>query len=158
MSIQPLDPKEPPSPHETEVSALYRQLLDSWNRRDADAFATLFIEDGGIIGFDGSQMNGQGEIASTLRQIFVDHLPPPYVSKVRGVRFLSSEVAILRAIAGMVPPGQSALDPNLNAVHTLVAAKHDGTWRIVLFQNTPAQLHGRPQLVQQMTEELRQEQ
>ncbi len=38
---------------------------------------------------------------------------------------------------------------------TLVAVKSDGKWRILLFQNTPAQFHGRPELVQQMTEELR---
>jgi hypothetical protein len=41
-------------------------------------------------------------------------------------------------------------------IQTLIAVKRDGQWRIVLFQNTPAQLHGRPELVQAMTEELRQ--
>ena len=44
----------------------------------------------------------------------------------------------------------------VNAHQTLVAVKHDGLWRIQLFQNTPAQFHGRPELVQHMTEELRQ--
>jgi hypothetical protein len=29
-----------------------------------------------------------------------------------------------------------------------------GQWRIVLFQNTPAQFHGRPSLVEEMTREL----
>jgi uncharacterized protein (TIGR02246 family) len=71
-------------------------------------------------------------------------------------QFLTPEVAILRAVAGMVPPGQSDLNPAVNAVQTLVAAKHDGRWRIALFQNTPAQFHGRPELAQQLTEELRQ--
>jgi hypothetical protein len=56
----------------------------------------------------------------------------------------------------MVPPSQSDLDPKLNAIQTLIAVRRDGQWRIVLFQNTPAQLHGRPELVQEMTEELRQ--
>jgi hypothetical protein len=56
----------------------------------------------------------------------------------------------------MIPPAQADLDPNLNALQTLVASKHDGQWCIVLFQNTPAKFHGRPELVQQMTEELRQ--
>jgi uncharacterized protein (TIGR02246 family) len=65
-------------------------------------------------------------------------------------------VAMLRAIVGMVPPGQSDLNPALNAHQTLVAAKRDGSWCIELLQTTPAQFHGRPDLVQQMTEELRQ--
>jgi uncharacterized protein (TIGR02246 family) len=80
----------------------------------------------------------------------------PYVSKVRSVRLLSPDVAMLRAIVGMVPPGQPDLNPAVNAHQTLVATKRDGQWRIVLFQNTPAQFHGRPELVQQLTEELRQ--
>ncbi len=56
----------------------------------------------------------------------------------------------------MIPHGQSDIEPALNTIQTLVAVRHDGAWRIALFQNTPAQLHGRPELVQQMTEELRQ--
>jgi uncharacterized protein (TIGR02246 family) len=72
------------------------------------------------------------------------------------VRLLSPDVAVLRAIVGMVPPGQSDLNPAVNAHQTLVAARRDGTWRLELFQTTPAQFHGRPELVQQMTEELRQ--
>ena len=144
------------SPDEIEVHALYRQMLDGWNQRSADAFATTFAPDGEAIGFDGSQMTGRAEIAATLRQIFADHVTAPYVSKVRSVRLLSPEVAILRAIVGMVPPGQSDLNPAVNAHQTLVAAKRDGIWRIELLQTTPAQFHGRPDLVQHMTEELRQ--
>jgi hypothetical protein len=36
----------------------------------------------------------------------------------------------------------------------LVAQWVDGAWRVALFQNTPAQFHGRPDLVAAMTEEL----
>jgi uncharacterized protein (TIGR02246 family) len=156
MNTYSFRPQDSPSPDEIEVRALYRQLLDSWNKRSADAFAALFDGDGESIGFDGSQMTGRAEIASTLQHIFADHPTAAYVSKVRGVRFLSPEVAVLRAVAGMVPPGQSDLNPAVNTIQTLVSAKRNGVWRIVLFQNTPAQFHGRPELVQQLTEELRQ--
>lgn len=43
---------------------------------------------------------------------------------------------------------------NVNTHYTLIVVKKDGNWRIQLFQNTPAQFHGRPELVEQMTEEL----
>ena len=145
-----------PSADEMAVGTLYRELMDSWNKRNADAFAALFAESGETIGFDGSQMIGPGEIAATLRQIFADHITAPYVSKIKEVHLLSSDVAILRAIVGMVPPGQLDLNPAVNAHQTLVAVKRDGVWRIQLFQNTPAQFHGRPDLVQHMTDELRQ--
>lgn len=65
----------------------------------------------------------------------------------KNVRFLAPDIAILRAIAGMVPHGQSDLNPDVNTHHTLVAVKTEGIWRIQLFQNTPAQFHGRPELV-----------
>jgi uncharacterized protein (TIGR02246 family) len=155
MNSSTLQPQDSLSPDESAVNALYQQLLDSWNKRRADIFAALFAEDGYSIGFDGSQLIGQGEIASTLHQIFADHPTAPYVSKVREVRVLSPEVAILRAVVGMAPR-QPTIEPKLNAIQTLVAQKRDGTWRIVHFQNTPAQFHGRPELVQQMTEELQQ--
>ena len=156
MNSQTFRPQDSPSPDESEVRELYWQMLDGWNKRSAEAFAAPFAEDGESIGFDGSQLIGRAEIVSTIQQIFADHVTAPYVSKVRSVRLLCSEVAILRAIVGMVPPGQLDLNPAVNAHQTLVAAKRDGIWRIELLQTTPAQFHGRPELVQQMTEELRQ--
>jgi uncharacterized protein (TIGR02246 family) len=76
---------------------------------------------------------------------------------VKDLRFLGSNAAILRAIAGMVPRGRSDLNPEVNTHQTLVVENIDGNWRIQLFQNTPAQFHGRPELVDQMTEELREQ-
>ena len=157
MNNYPFQQQGSPSSDEIEVRALYQQLLDSWNKRNADAFAASFADDGHVIGFDGSQMAGQAEIASTLRQIFADHLTGTYVNKVRDVRLLSPDVAILRAVVGLVPHAQSDIEPALNAHQTLIATKHDDQWRITLFQNTPAQFHGRPELTQQLTDELRQQ-
>ncbi len=156
MSVHAFRPQGASASDELEVRTLYRELLDGWNQRNAEAFAAPFAEDGEVIGFDGSDMTGRVDIASTLGQIFADHVTASYVSKVRSVRLLSPEVAILRAIVGMVPPGQSDLNPAVNAHQTLVAARREGSWRIALFQTTPAQFHGRQDLVQQMTEELRQ--
>ncbi len=143
------------SQDEPQVQAVYRQWLDGWNGRNADVMAGLCDDDTEIIGFDGSLMVGRAEVLESMRQVFVDHETAPYTVQVKRVRLLSPEVAVLRAEAGMVPPGKMELEPALNAWHTLVAAKRDGAWRIAFFQNTPAQFHGRPELVQQMTEELR---
>jgi len=138
-----------------EIQALYRRLLDAWNDQKANGMAELFATEGELIGFDGSQVIGPNDILSHLRPIFQDHLTARFVSKVKAVHVLSQEVVLLRAIAGMVPRGQSDINPSVNTHHTLVAFKQEGVWRIQLFQNTPAQFHGRPELVEQMTEELR---
>ena len=141
---------------EDDVRSIYQRLLDAWSRRDAAAYAALFDDGANVVGFDGSQMNGRSEIESTLAGIFAHHQTASYVSIVREVRTLTPEVAILRAVVGMVPPGQTDINPAVNAIQSLVAVKRGGQWRIALFQNTPAQFHGRPEITQQLTEELRQ--
>lgn len=144
------------SQDEAAVAALYHGLLDCWNRRAAEAFAAVFSEDAHVIGFDGSQMNGRAEVASMVADIFAHHETAAYVSKVRQIRFLGPDVALLRAVVGMRPPGQADLNPAVNALQTLLATRDADTWRITLFQNTPAQFHGRPDLSEALTEELRQ--
>jgi uncharacterized protein (TIGR02246 family) len=156
MNTQSPQPQGSPLADEMEIRALYQQLLESWNTRNAAGFAALFTNDGSSIGFDGSMLDGPAEIESSLSQIFAHHQTAPYVAKVRNVRFLTSNVAILRAVVGMVPPGQSDLNPAVNSIQTLTATKQGDQWGIALLQNTPAQFHGRPELVQQLTDELRQ--
>ena len=155
MESTTFKPVQSLSTDETEVRTLYQQLIEGWNKRSSNIMTTPFAEDGEIIGFDGSLVTMQTEIESHIRQIFADHFTPSYVSKVRNVRFLVPEVAILNAVAGMVPFRQSDLDPKLNSVQTLIAIKKTEGWRIALFQNTPAQFHGKPELVEKLTKELR---
>ena len=138
------------------VRALYRQLLDVWNRQDAQAYAGLIAEDGNIVGFDGSQMDGRAAVVDEIGRIFADHQTARYIAAVREVRLVTPDVAILRAVVGMVPPGQTDIKPDVNAIQSLVATRSEGVWRIALLQSTPAQFHGRPELGQQLTDELRQ--
>ncbi|MDN4074039.1 SgcJ/EcaC family oxidoreductase [Fictibacillus terranigra] len=138
-----------------DVIQLYRELIGAWNKRNSDGMSELFLDGGEMIGYDGSQINGKKEIFSHLEPIFANHPTAAYVCKVKSIKLLSNETALLRAIAGMVPDGKDELNPSLNAHQTLLAVKTNGTWRIELFQNTPAQFHGRPDLVQRMTDELR---
>jgi hypothetical protein len=56
----------------------------------------------------------------------------------------------------MVPPGKKEINPATNAIQSLISTKQNDVWKISLFQNTPAQFHGRPELVEAMTKELSQ--
>lgn len=143
--------------NEAGVLSLYRGLLASWNRRDAAAFAGAFTGDATCVGFDGSVMDGRAGIASALSEIFANHQTAAYVANVHDVHALGAEVAILRANAGMVPPGGTEIMPAVNAIQTLVAVCFDGEWRVALFQNTPAAFHGRPELAEAMNAGLREE-
>jgi uncharacterized protein (TIGR02246 family) len=136
------------------VSNLYRRLIEGWNARDANAMASLLGPDALVIGFDGSQMSGAGEVRAELGRIFADHDTAAYVTKVRSVNPLGSDAALLHAVAGMVPPGGSEIMPERNAVQVVVAQREVDSWTVALFQTTPAEFHGRPDLVEALTAEL----
>src|SRR5215218_4282829 len=124
-------------PSTRAVEQLYRMLIERWNARDPTGFAALFEPDGHSIGFDGSEMHGPTEIESTLEQIFADHQTARYVWKIRDIRLLADDTALVRAIVGMVPLGQTELNPDVNTVQTLLARSGEGGWQIALLQNTP---------------------
>jgi uncharacterized protein (TIGR02246 family) len=144
-----------PDLSDEHIIALYTRMLEAWNRRDADGFSELFTDECTVVGFDGSQMNGRAQTNSELRAIFASHPTASYVAKVREVRALDSQVAILRAVVGMIPPGQRELNPAVNAVQSVVVVSQSGALRIALLHNTPAAFHGRPQLSEQLTSELK---
>jgi uncharacterized protein (TIGR02246 family) len=139
---------------DNDVNALYEKLIAGWNAHDGEAMARPFADDGVIIGFDGSVSSGKQTIGTEMASIFADHETGRYAVKVQSVRALGAAAVILRAIAGLVPPGQSAINSQTNSHQTVIAEEQNGEWRIVLFQNTPAQFHGRPELVEDMTREL----
>jgi uncharacterized protein (TIGR02246 family) len=115
----------------------------------------LFEEEGHTIGFDGSEMHGRGEIDRGVGEIFADHETASYVAKIREVRLIGEEFALVRAVAGMVPAGPRDLNPDVNAIQVLLATRTEPIWRIVLFQNTPAQYPGRPETAAALTAEPR---
>jgi uncharacterized protein (TIGR02246 family) len=156
MSSQTFRAQTPSANDEAAIRDLYQKLLDGWNRRNASDYAALFAEDGYAVGFDGSQHNGRVEIEAEIGKIFADHQTGRFVGKIREARLLTPEVAVLRAVASVVPAGQADINPATNMIQTLVAARREGQWRIAVFHNTPAQFHGRPELAQKLTAELRQ--
>lgn len=139
---------------ECGVETLYRNLLDRWNEGDARGFRSLFRDDGSLVGFDGTAVESAGSIGEHLSAIFADHEQPRYVSKVREIRALGPDAALLRAVAGLVPPGASRIEPELNAEQVLAAVRRNGEWRIAHFQNTPVALDGRPEEREALSAEL----
>ena len=79
------------------IEALYRQIIDGWNRHDGDAFAAPFAADGEMIGFDGSHVHGRDAIAESMSAIFADHETAPYVVQLKDVRRLGDDVGLLLA-------------------------------------------------------------
>jgi hypothetical protein len=92
-----------------------------------------------------------------LSSTFADHNPAKFVSIIKDIKVLCPTVGLLRAVVGMVPPGQKQVNPKTNAIQSLIVVNEMDHFRIALFQNTPAAFHGRPELVKQLTSELQEE-
>lgn len=134
---------------------LYQRLIEAWNKRNARDYALAFASTGSIVGFDGSQVNGQMEIGAHVSEIFSHHQTATYVTIVRDVRPVTSDMMLLRANVGMVPPGKDDINPELNAVQSIVAGRKGDKWEVALFQSTPAAFHDKPELSKKLCEELR---
>jgi uncharacterized protein (TIGR02246 family) len=152
----------PPPPHHhlslltKSKSALYQQLMDGWNTASGIAFASPFEGNGDLVGFDGTHINGRHEIALFHQHLFDMFLKGSrLVGKVRSVRFVASDVAVMHTVGGTVMAGQTDLDPERNSAQTLVAVKRNGKWSLAAFQNTRATYIGRPEESQKLTAELR---
>lgn len=140
---------------EATVRTMYGELLDAWNRHSADDFARRFADDALLVTVDGDRVPG-ASLPQYFRLVFVDHPEAHCVGHVLGIRPVGSNAVMLHAIAGIVPAGNTRINPAVNTVHTLLAEKRSGAWQIVLFQNTPADYHGRPELADQLTTQLQQ--
>lgn len=138
------------------MPVLYQQLLQQWNKRSAAGMAGLFAEHGTLIGFDGSQLRGRAEIYTVLEEIFSNFPTAAYVSIIKNVHSLGDAAGLLLAVAGMVAVGSDDISPEVNVVHSLTAVYEDGHWRVALFQNTPAAFHGRPEMSEALSADLRQ--
>jgi uncharacterized protein (TIGR02246 family) len=143
------------SPQTLDSGLLYHAVIDAWNARNASRFAALFFDHAQLTGFDGSMLEGRADIESTFARMFRDNYTPSYVGKVRTAIRLTEDVVLIRAVAGMVPPGERDIDPQLNTVQSLVAVRRDGEWRVASFTNTPASFNDRPAESDNLTAELR---
>jgi uncharacterized protein (TIGR02246 family) len=140
---------------EAAIRALYQQLIDGWNASSGNAFAAPFEEDGDLVGFDGTHLKGRQEIGPFQQYLFDMFLKGSrLVGKVRSVRFLTPDVAVMHAVGGTLMAGQTDLESERNSVMTLVAVKRGGKWALAAFQNTRAAYIARPEESQKLTEEL----
>src|SRR4051812_235283 len=140
---------------EKDVRELYERVFACWDARDGAGLAAPFLPDGIMIGYDGSVIGSRTDIERAMSTIFGQLKPPPIVTKTRFVRLASPDTAVLHAVAGVVAPGGSDINPALNMVQVMTAVRRDGAWQIASLQSTPAAFHQDPAGRTALTAELR---
>jgi uncharacterized protein (TIGR02246 family) len=112
------------SDDEDAIRAFYQQLMDGWNRGSGEAFAATFAEDDELVSFDGTHLKGRQEIASFHQQLFDTYVKGSrLVGKIRSVRFLTPDVAVMHTVGGTIMAGQTDIEPERNFVQILVAKR-----------------------------------
>ena|SRR5436190_17020830 len=123
--------------NEVAIRTLLQQLNETWG--DADAYATLFTEDGDYVAFDGSHARGRIEIAEAHRPLFEGILKG---SRLVGaglpveVRFLAPDVALVHSAGAVLRARQKKPSRRAISIQTLVAVKREDRWLFAAFQNT----------------------
>ena len=109
MTLQTLDTNAADA---AEVRALYEQLMDGWNKSSGEAFGAPFAEDGDLIAFDGTHLKGRQEIASFHQPLFDKWLKGTrLVGEVKGVRFLTPDVALMHVVGSTIMRGKLKPSP-----------------------------------------------
>lgn len=142
----------------SELTDLYVTLLKAWNDRDAKAMTACFDDEAVMIGFDGSTAEGKAAIEAQLAPIFKDHPTAAYTAILRSTH-VYGDIQLLRADAGMLPPGKHDIKSETIARQTIVARRTEAGLRIVQFQNTAIALDqdkaGRAAIYDQLQEALK---
>jgi len=147
-------PTRPLFLEERPIREIYEKLLNSWNRGNAASMASCCAEECTFIGFDGTQYFFRKELEQAVEKIFKEHTPAKYVHKIREINFITPDVAQVFAIVGMVKNGDQEVNPSLNALQLATLRKKGKDWRIISLQNTHARFDQKPELVDEMTNEL----
>jgi len=118
-----------------ELRDLFARMVAAWDRADATAYGDVFTEDADYIVFTGTHYRGRGKIADAHDALWARFLKG---SRLHGViddiRFPGPDVAIVTARGAILRWRFSRR--HTNKVQTLVAVRHEGTWRFTAFQNT----------------------
>jgi uncharacterized protein (TIGR02246 family) len=133
------------SPEERPLYEIVEKLENTWNTADSVAWTAQFAEDADFIHILGGLFNGHTAIERGHRAIF-DTIYRGSRNKftVQKIRFVRPDVAIVFVFAELMfyMDGQ---EKHIQARPTLIAAKnHDGSWKIVAFQNTLVTPEGGP--------------
>jgi uncharacterized protein (TIGR02246 family) len=125
---------------EKKIRQLYHRMLDAWG--DAEAYARCFTLDADYIYGAGGLQQGWQEIVDGHKIIFSAWARNSRLEgRIKQIRFLTGDVALLIAYGCVVYLDQRSSDQNNRTIYTLVAQRIKKKWLFVAYQNTPLGKH-----------------
>ena len=113
------------------------RIRAAWDRQDADAFASIFVENGSFIIGDDTLTNPD-EIRDYVKELFAGPASGTrFHEEALEIRLLDENVAVAIMQGGVLMDGES--EPARTRTHRSVylTVKRDGDWRLLSLQTNP---------------------
>ena len=112
---------------------------DAWNRHDAHATATAYVEDGDFSSTTGIPSHGWKELEAHYNEIFTTFLKDAHrTDTVKSIRFLGPDIASVdidwQMTGARTRDGKDA--PNRKGLLTWIVTKHNGQWMITIYHES----------------------
>src|SRR2546426_714847 len=93
---------------ESKLRSLLQRVLAAWERGDGRALAAEFADDGDIVFFEGSCLQGRDQIAAVMQHLFETTLRGTRcLAQVKALRFVTPEVALIQTLGGVAFPEET---------------------------------------------------
>ena len=122
-----------------EAVALVDDFVRSFNAHDAKGFGLLFTDDADWVSVAGIRVKGRTNIQAEHHEAFTTFFSSATLALLdRDVRMVKPDVAVIHfnwELTGQ-PDKEGKLRPPRRGIITIVATKHESTWKISAGQNT----------------------
>jgi uncharacterized protein (TIGR02246 family) len=124
--------------NEAAIRELSARMAEAYNNGDVSGVAANFTPDGHLISGDGTHLHTPASIEHYLAELRAK-LPKGtrfVITGVTDVRFPTPDMAVITSEDGWLFPGETMSAEKNKGIQSLVAVRHEGTWRVVLLQRT----------------------
>jgi uncharacterized protein (TIGR02246 family) len=119
------------------IAALTQKVVSAWAYADAEAFASVFAEDGTMI-LAGAYCDGPAEVSAYMAKAFQGPYKDTQVTgQPISIRALDENTAILLSLGGVLAAGETEVSADSAIRASWLAVRRDGEWRLAAYQNTP---------------------
>lgn len=113
------------SKDEQQLRQAVVKFVELYNAHQPDALAALFAKDARMVFRDGTEINGQAEIAASFQAAFAADPKCAISVVVDSIRFLTSDVAVEEGHTSDFPDGETLA---ARSRYTVLHLKKDGVW------------------------------
>jgi uncharacterized protein (TIGR02246 family) len=124
--------------NEAAIRELSARMAEAYNNGDVSGVAANFTPDGHLISGDGTHLHTPASIEHYLAELRAK-LPKGtrfVITGVTDVRFPTPDMAVITSEDGWLFPGETMSAEKNKGIQSLVAVRHEDTWRVVLLQRT----------------------